>query len=182
MTPTKKSDDKPTKKKAASPAAAAKKAPAKKKATGKKAIAKKASAEAGKAERPIGNYVYALGRRKEASAQTRLYLEGSGKLTVNGKKFDVYFSTLEQRQALLDPLLAAGRDKSVDVDFRIMGGGLKGQAEAARLGLSRALLKLDPELRQTLKALGYLTRDAREKERKKYGLKKARRAPQWAKR
>ncbi|MBN1585745.1 30S ribosomal protein S9 [Candidatus Uhrbacteria bacterium] len=129
-----------------------------------------------------GNYIYALGRRKRSSAQTRLYPSGKGELTVNGKKHDQYFVTSEQCSCLVDPLKSAGLDGKVDVDFRIAGGGLTGQSEAARMGLSRALIKLDPELRKAIKKLGFLTRDAREKERKKPGLKRARRAPQWAKR
>lgn len=161
MTPTKKTTTAATKSKSAKPA---------------KKTAPKTDLKA------KGNYHYALGRRKEASAQTRLFLKGKGEVTVNGKPIEQHFTTFEQRQRVMEPLIAVGQDKSLDLDLRIVGGGLKGQADAARLGVSRALLKLDPDYRATLKPLGLLTRDARVKERKKPGLKKARRAPQWAKR
>jgi small subunit ribosomal protein S9 len=154
--------------------------PTKKTATATKAKAKEAAPKTDLKAK--GNYHYALGRRKEASAQARLFLKGKGEVTVNGKPIEKYFTTFEQRALVLEPLVAVGQDKSLDLDLRIEGGGLKGQADAARLGVSRALLKLDPGYRTTLKPLGLLTRDARVKERKKPGLKKARRAPQWAKR
>lgn len=128
-----------------------------------------------------GQYINAVGRRKSATAQTRLWTSGKGEITVNGKKFDEYFKVYELREALTAPLKAVGQD-NVTVSLRVEGGGIRGQAEASRLGISRALIELNPGYRKTLKRLGFLTRDPREKERKKYGLKKARKAPQWAKR
>ncbi len=161
------------------------KKPAEKKVPADKPVVKKttsAKAKETKSKVKPGNYIYALGRRKRASAQTRFYPSGKGEFTVNGKKYDEYFVTINQRECLTKPLEIAGHDGAVNVDYRIIGGGLTGQAEAARLGLSRALIKLDPELRKALKKAGFLTRDSRRKERKKPGLKKARRAPQWSKR
>lgn len=133
-------------------------------------------------KQPEGDYVYALGRRKRARARTRLFSVGSGTVTVNGKKLETYFPASLLQELVISPLKVVGRDADSDVTLSVDGGGLHGQAEAARLGIARALLKINPEYRSALKKLGYLTRNPREKERKKYGLKKARRAPQWAKR
>src|SRR5919106_2600017 len=121
------------------------------------------------------------GRRKEAVARVRLVL-GSGEFRINGRPLDEYFPTRVHRMVAQSPLRSIGRDKEFDVVATITGGGVNGQAGALRLGIARALLQLDPELRPQLKAEGYLTRDAREKERRKYGLKKARKAPQYSKR
>lgn len=129
-----------------------------------------------------GEFVKAIGRRKEASAQVKVYPVGKGTITVNGKDYTKYFALDIYSEAVLVPLKLAGRDTSVDVTALVRGGGLRGQADAVRLGISRALLMLDETLRKSLKKSGLLTRDPRVKERKKYGLKKARRAPQWAKR
>jgi len=121
------------------------------------------------------------GRRKEAVARVRL-APGSGGYSINGRTLDEYFPTRVHRMVAASPLRLVGREKDFDVIASIRGGGISGQAGALRLGIARALLELDPELRARLKAEGYLMRDAREKERRKYGLKKARKAPQYSKR
>ena len=121
------------------------------------------------------------GRRKEAIARVRL-TPGSGEIQINGRSLDDYFPTRVHRMVAQSPLRTIGRDKEYDVLATIEGGGVNGQAGALRLGIARALIELDPELRPQLKAEGLLTRDAREKERRKYGLKKARKAPQYSKR
>ena len=121
------------------------------------------------------------GRRKEAIARVRL-VPGDGNFSINGRTLDEYFPTRVHRMVATAPLRTAGRERDYDVIVRIRGGGVSGQAGAVRLGVARALIELDPELRGQLKAEGLLTRDAREKERRKYGLKKARKAPQYSKR
>ncbi len=121
------------------------------------------------------------GRRKEAIARVRL-VPGSGEFQINGRALDEYFPTRVHRMVAQSPLRTIGRDKDYDVTATIHGGGVNGQAGALRLGIARALIDLDPELRTQLKSEGFLTRDAREKERRKYGLKKARKAPQYSKR
>jgi small subunit ribosomal protein S9 len=121
------------------------------------------------------------GRRKEAVARVRL-VPGTGEFAINGRPLDEYFPTRVHRMVAQSPLRVVGREKDYDVIASIGGGGIAGQAGAMRLGVARALLELDPELRAQLKAEGYLRRDAREKERRKYGLKKARKAPQFSKR
>jgi small subunit ribosomal protein S9 len=123
----------------------------------------------------------ATGRRKEAVVRVRL-VPGTGDFRLNGRSLDDYFTTRAHRIVVSAPLRLAGRDKDLDVVARIEGGGVSGQAGALRLGIARALIELDPELRPALKKEGYLSRDAREKERRKYGLKKARKAPQYSKR
>ncbi len=121
------------------------------------------------------------GRRKEAVARIRL-VPGTGEFAINGRNLEEYFPTRVHRMVVQSPLRLAGRDKEFDVVATIKGGGVSGQAGAIRLGIARALIDLDPELRAQMKAEGFLTRDAREKERRKYGLKKARKAPQYSKR
>jgi small subunit ribosomal protein S9 len=121
------------------------------------------------------------GRRKEAIARVRI-TPGSGEIQINGRALDEYFPTRVHRMVAQSPLRSIGRDKEYDVLATIEGGGVNGQAGALRLGIARALIELDPELRAQLKSEGFLTRDAREKERRKYGLKKARKAPQYSKR
>ena len=123
----------------------------------------------------------ATGRRKEAVARVRL-VEGTGSYQLNGRSIDEFFPTRAHRMIVSSPLRLAGKDKDLDVVARIDGGGVSGQAGALRLGIARALIDLDPELRPLLKKEGFLTRDPREKERRKYGLKKARKAPQYSKR
>ena len=123
----------------------------------------------------------ATGRRKEAVARVRL-VEGTGSYQLNGRSIDEFFPTRAHRMIVSSPLRLAGKDKDLDVLARIEGGGVSGQAGALRHGIARALIELDPELRPLLKKEGFLTRDPREKERRKYGLKKARKAPQYSKR
>ncbi|HEY3022824.1 MAG TPA: 30S ribosomal protein S9 [Actinomycetota bacterium] len=123
----------------------------------------------------------ATGRRKEAVARVRL-TEGTGSYQLNGRSIDEFFPTRAHRMIVSSPLRLAGKDKDLNVVARIEGGGVSGQAGALRLGIARALIELDPELRPLLKKEGFLTRDPREKERRKYGLKKARKAPQYSKR
>jgi small subunit ribosomal protein S9 len=121
------------------------------------------------------------GRRKEAVARVRL-VPGSGAILVNGRSLEDYFPSRAHRMVITEPLRLAERDKDLDVQATIDGGGTSGQAGALRQGIARALIDLDPETRPLLKREGLLTRDAREKERRKYGLKKARKAPQYSKR
>lgn len=127
-------------------------------------------------------WLAAIGRRKTASARVRLFKNGTGVITVNDRPADAYFHVQELRDIAVNALIAVGQREKVDVCARITGGGIRGQAEALRLGTARALCTLNPTFRRALKKVGYLTRDARAKERKKPGLKRARRAPQWAKR
>jgi small subunit ribosomal protein S9 len=121
------------------------------------------------------------GRRKEAVARVRL-IPGTGNFDINGRSLEDYFPTRVHRMVAGAPLRLVGREKDYDVIATIRGGGIAGQAGAIRLGIARALIDIDPELRPQMKAEGFLRRDAREKERRKYGLKKARKAPQYSKR
>jgi len=135
-------------------------------------------------ETPAGKYFYAVGKRKTSISQVRLYPTGKvGEgIMVNGKKVANYFP-LERLQASINaPILAVGQEEKVEVSAKVVGGGITGQAEAIRLGISRALVLMDATYRKTLRDLGFMTRDARVVERKKPGLRKARRSPQWAKR
>ena len=120
------------------------------------------------------DFVYAHGSRKRASARVRLY-KGSGKVLINDKE-------VTPDPIMTAPLVLAGKQDSFDVSAHVLGGGMTGQKEAIRHGIARALVVHDPELRPTMRKAGFLTRDPREKERKKPGLKRARRAPQWQKR
>ena len=121
------------------------------------------------------------GRRKAAVARVRIR-PGDGKITINRRAFDDYFSSATHRMVVTEPLRVTNLAEGYDIDATIAGGGVSGQAGAMRLGISRSLVELNPELRAILKKAGLLTRDAREKESKKYGLKKARKAPQYSKR
>lgn len=121
------------------------------------------------------------GRRKEAIARVRLR-PGTGVVTVNKRPIEDYFPSLAQRNSATEPLRVANLATNYDVDATIDGGGMAGQAGALRLGIARGIIELNPDLRGVLKRVGFLTRDAREKESKKYGLKKARKAPQYSKR
>lgn len=133
------------------------------------------------AERDNSN-LSAVGRRKSASARVRLIRNGSGKITVNKQAYTAYFTTFDARATCRTPLEVVGQADKLDVEARITGGGVNSQADALRLGIARALCLLNPTFQRALRKVGHLTRDARIKERKKPGLKKARRAPQWAKR
>ena len=130
----------------------------------------------------VGAFISALGRRKTSIARVRLIKNGTGAFTVNGKPVDEYFTTYELRSIVKNALKVSGQETAVDVSALVEGGGIRGQAESVRLGISRALIILNPTFRKTLKKMGFLMRDPRAKERKKPGLKKARRAPQWSKR
>ncbi len=121
------------------------------------------------------------GRRKRAVARARLRA-GTGQITINGRAFDVYFPTDAQRMVVSEPLKVADVLETYDVDASIHGGGVSGQAGALRMAIARSLVEIDPEVRDSLKKAGLLTRDPRKKESKKYGLKKARKAPQFTKR
>ena len=123
----------------------------------------------------------AVGRRKKAIARVRL-IPGEGKIVINGRDVDNYFGLETLKMTVRQPLVLTALEGRYDVLVNVYGGGLAGQAGAIRHGISRALVKADPELRPAIKKAGFLTRDPRMKERKKYGLKAARRAPQFSKR
>ena len=126
-------------------------------------------------------YFYGTGRRKSSIARVRLY-PGSGKITINGRDIDEYFGLDTLKLIVRQPLVTTDLLGKVDIVVSVAGGGVSGQAGAIRHGISRALVTLNPEYRASLKAAGFMTRDPRMKERKKYGLKAARRAPQFSKR
>ena len=128
-------------------------------------------------ERPIQT----VGRRKTAIVRVRL-VPGSGNFRLNGKDLATYFPNKVHQQLIRDPLTTIDKPETYDVLASLRGGGISGQAGALRLGIARALIEINPDDRPALKAAGFLTRDSREKERKKYGLKKARKAPQYSKR
>ena len=128
-----------------------------------------------------GKPVQTVGRRKEAVVRVRL-VPGTGRFTLNGRSLEAYFPNKVHQQLVREPLVTLEKTESYDVVARLSGGGVTGQAGALRLAISRALVELDGEDRPTLKKAGFLTRDPRVKERKKYGLKKARKAPQYSKR
>ena len=127
-------------------------------------------------------YYYGTGRRKSSVARVRVYENGTGSIIINGRDINDYFGLDTLKLVVNQPLVAADLVGKVDIVVTVAGGGVSGQAGAIRHGISRALLLLNPEYRPTLKAAGFLTRDPRMKERKKYGLKAARRAPQFSKR
>jgi len=191
-TPAKKSVSKKTtaKKTTAKKSSTATKKTVAKKTPAKKAVAKKASPilSKGKQRKLRINDVFAgrqyhlgVGKRKSAIALVRLHEKGKGEILVNNKKLDEYlFGTLIENALL--PLTTTGKTKDFDITIKVEGGGISSQSDAIRHGIARALILFDAELRSTLKPLGLLTRDARVKERKKPGLKRARRAPQWKKR
>ena len=129
-----------------------------------------------------GQYYEGIGRRKTSTARVRLHSGGSGAITVNDKPVDEYFGRQTDAQAVAAPLKLAGADQRFDVTAKVSGGGDTGQADAVAMGVARALLEIDAELKPMLRKAGYLTRDARAKERKKPGLKRARKAPQYTKR
>lgn len=127
-------------------------------------------------------YYYSAGKRKSAVARVRMYQNGKGDVTINEKNIDEYCTLLTSKGIILSPLKLTGLTKSFDISVKVIGGGPSAQSEAIRHGISRALLEYSPELRGSLKKAGFLTRDSRIKERKKPGLKRARRAPQFSKR
>jgi len=127
-------------------------------------------------------YYEGVGRRKTATARVRLFPGGDGAIVVNGRPLEEYFTREKDIIHLTAPLEATGLAKDFEVSVLVNGGGMTGQADAVELGIARALLKVNPDLRSTLRRGGFLTRDARAKERKKPGLKRARKAPQYTKR
>jgi len=130
-----------------------------------------------------GRYFYAVGKRKTAIAQVRIYpTDTPTDVLVNDKKLELYFSVQRFADTVKSALTSVGLAEKFNITVKVTGGGINAQAEAIRLGISRALIKFDETLRKVLKAEGFLTRDARVVERKKPGLKKARKSPQWAKR
>ena len=127
-------------------------------------------------------YFYGTGRRKSSVARVRVYENGTGVITINGRDINDYFGLETLKLVVNQPLVTTAMVGKVDIAVTVAGGGVSGQAGAIRHGISRALILLNPEFRAALKAAGFLTRDPRMKERKKYGLKAARRAPQFSKR
>ena len=127
-------------------------------------------------------YVFAVGRRKSSVARVRYYKNASGELIINGKSIQEYFPQFELQKIIREPLALTNQEQSGQFTVKVVGGGKRGQAESIRLGVSRILLATNSDYRPLLRSKGLLTRDPRVKERKKYGLKKARRAPQWQKR
>jgi small subunit ribosomal protein S9 len=134
-------------------------------------------ARAPRGDRPIQT----VGRRKQAIVRVRI-IPGSGKITCNGRELEAYFPSKVHQQMIKEPLVTAEKPEAFDVIANLRGGGITGQAGALRLGIARALITNEPDDRPALKKAGFLTRDARVKESKKYGLKKARKAPQYSKR
>ena len=131
---------------------------------------------------PKKAYFYGTGRRKSSIARVRLIPGGTGVITINNRTLDNYFGMETLKYIVKQPLETVGATGKFDVEVKVQGGGFTGQAGAIRHGISRALVTLNPEYRASLKAAGFMTRDPRMKERKKYGLKAARRAPQFSKR
>ena len=127
-------------------------------------------------------YMYGTGRRKSSVARVHLFPAGTGAITINGRDIDDYFGLETLKLIVRQPLVATGNTEKFDVEVTVTGGGVTGQAGAIRHGIARALLLVDESYRAILKQAGFLTRDPRMKERKKYGLKAARRAPQFSKR
>ena len=128
-----------------------------------------------------GKYIKAVGRRKKATAQVRLYENGKGVIMVNGQRASVYFPG-DGFNVITQPLKVTGRNRDFNFSVLVSGGGKNGQLEAVRLGISRTIFALDPNTKEALKVNNFLTRDPRQVERKKFGLKKARKSPQWSKR
>ena len=146
-------------------------------ATAVEAVAPVAVVKAPRGDRPVQT----VGRRKQAIVRVRI-IPGSGKITCNGRDLEVYFPSKVSQQTVREPLVVVEKPEAFDIIANLRGGGISGQAGALRLGIARALIELDIEDRPALKKAGFLTRDARVTESKKYGLKKARKAPQYSKR
>jgi small subunit ribosomal protein S9 len=148
-------------------------------------VQEKISSEAAlaqKAHKVKQTYLFSIGRRKSSISRVRYFPSEPFGMIINGKQFDQYFPYFTYQQTVIQPLKVTNNDRIGLYHVRVTGGGLRGQAESTRLAISRALLKQDSSLKPLLKAHGLLVRDSRVKERKKYGLKSARRAPQWQKR
>jgi small subunit ribosomal protein S9 len=159
-----------------------KKPSAVKKKTVKKTKAKPKKEKAPKKTEKKVKYFEGVGRRKTAVARVRIFPSGEKKFLVNSKPLKNYFPTSELQQTVESPLQAMNCMGTFGISVKIKGGGVNGQAEAVRHGLSKALVLFNADFRKKLKKAGYLTRDSRMRERKKFGLKRARRAPQWQKR
>jgi small subunit ribosomal protein S9 len=129
-----------------------------------------------------GKYFEAIGRRKTSTARVRIYKSTKTSMVVNERELKDYFKTKEMQKLVLDPIAANEGDSKWEIEVKVMGGGIHSQSEAVRHGLSRAIVESNAEFRPALKELGFLKRDARAKERRKFGLKKARKAPKWSKR
>lgn len=127
-------------------------------------------------------YYEGIGRRKEASARVRLFPGGTGRVVINDREGTEYMSRAGDMEILLQPLSVLGQERSYDISVHVSGGGISGQRDAIRLGIARALIKIDPENKPTLRSNDLVTRDNRVKERKKPGLKRARKAPTYTKR
>ncbi|MCU0481792.1 MAG: 30S ribosomal protein S9 [Anaerolineae bacterium] len=130
----------------------------------------------------MSQYYEGIGRRKSATARVRLYPNGTGNVLINDKDGRDYLPRSGDYEIMVEPLTLIGQESSYDMTIHVNGGGISGQRDAIKLGVARALLKIDPELRSRLRGADYLTRDSREKERKKPGLKRARKAPTYTKR
>lgn len=145
-------------------------------------VSEKKQPEKQEAPKEIKRFFYGTGRRKTSVAKVFLYEGGNGKIVVNGKAVDKYFVTIDQLNAFFRPLKVTNTEKTFDIKVRVLGGGLQSQAEAASLGIARALKLALPDTEVVLKQYKLLTRDPRMKERKHYGYRGARRRPQWTKR
>ena len=155
------------------------------KKTSKKQVARKstsAKARTAKTAKKNLNYFEAIGRRKTATARVRLFTQKKKDIQINQKPYQDYFPVLSLQKTVIAPLKQIKCQDKFGVSVKVRGGGLSGQAEATRLGIARALVLVNPYFRKRLKKAGFLTRDPRMRERKKFGLKRARRAPQWSKR
>lgn len=130
----------------------------------------------------MSQYYEGVGRRKAATARVRLYPNGTGNVLINDVDGRVYMPRVGDFEIMVQPLTLIGQENSYDITIHVNGGGITGQRDAMKLGVARALLKIDPDLRPRMRQAGFLTRDAREKERKKPGLKRARKAPTYTKR
>jgi len=146
------------------------------------AVKREAKKKAKKEEEKISKFFEGLGRRKTATARVRILVQGEKTNLVNGKPLEIYFPTNELRETVLSPFKKMECLEQFGLSVRVRGGGISSQAEAVRHGIAKALVLFDPEMRKRMKKTGYLTRDPRMRERKKFGLKRARKAPQWAKR
>lgn len=145
----------------------------------KKTVVKKTPAKKTVA---VSKYLEATGRRKTAVARVRIYPKGSGEIVVNDKNYTDYFQKKELQEMIISPFDKMNIEEKFKITVKVRGGGINAQAEAIRHGVSRALVMFDEEFKRRLRKIGYLTRDPRMKERKKFGLKRARKAPQWSKR
>lgn len=148
----------------------------------KTAVKKPRKKVAAKKKAVVERFFESIGRRKTAKARVRISATGPKQILINGKELKEYFPIFELQQIVISPLAITEQLDQYGVSAKVKGGGVAAQAEAVRHGITKALVMVNSELRQSLKKVGYLTRDPRMRERKKFGLKRARRAPQWSKR